>query len=143
MKKRVILMKEILKKVRFLPQALLCLFSSTFEWKVKTMKNLLNNTYFHTIAFSEALYFALPLRQINWTPEVFNGVGIFTSIFWPRSDGLKLLFKTHLTSIFVRPTSLTRGITLNGKFISLVVRYLKEIYNNVREHYYSLKMLDY
>lgn len=81
-------------------------------------------TYFQTIAFSEALYFALPFKQINCTPDVFNGVGIFTSIFCPNKDGLKLLLRTTLTSILVRPTSRTNGITLKGKDMSFVVRYL-------------------
>lgn len=53
-----------------------------------------HSTHFQTIAFSDALYFALPFKQINCTPDVFNGVGIFTSIFCPNNDGLKLDFKT-------------------------------------------------
>lgn len=77
------------------------------------------------MAFSDALYFAFPFRQINWTPDVFKGVGIFTSIFCPSNDGLKFDFKTTFTSILVRPTSRTKGITRKGKEISLVVRYLK------------------
>jgi hypothetical protein len=56
---------------------------------------------------------------------VFKGVGIFTSIFCPSNDGLKFDFKTTFTSILVRPTSRTKGITRKGKEISLVVRYLK------------------
>jgi hypothetical protein len=28
--------------------------------------------------------------QISWTPLVFGGVGMRTSIFWANSDGLKL-----------------------------------------------------
>lgn len=85
----------------------------------------IKSTHFQTIAFSDALYLAFPFKQINCTPEVFNGVGILTSIFWPRRDVLKLLFSTTLTSIFVRPTSRTKGMTLNGSDISFVVRYLK------------------
>jgi len=81
--------------------------------------------YFQTMAFSDALYLAFPFRQINWTPDVFKGVGIFTSIFCPSNDGLKFDFKTTFTSILVRPTSRTNGITRKGKDISLVVRYLK------------------
>ena len=80
---------------------------------------------FHTIAFSDALYFALPLRHISCTPAVFKGVGTRTSIFWPRSDGLKFDFRTTFTSILVRPTSRTRGITRKGSDISFVVRYLQ------------------
>lgn len=95
------------------------------------------------MAFSDALYLAFPFKQINWTPDVLSGVGIFTSIFWPNSDGLKFDFNTTcvrlthrqtvrwmvirkrltLTSILVRPTSRTNGITRNGNDISLVVRY--------------------
>lgn len=63
---------------------------------------------------------------MSWTPDVFNGVGIFTSIFCPSKEGLKLLFRTTFTSIFVRPTSLTSGITRKGSEISLVVRYLNK-----------------
>lgn len=62
--------------------------SKSIEFTVKI------STYFQTIAFSDALYFAFPFKQINCTPDVFNGVGIFTSIFCPSSDGLKLDFKT-------------------------------------------------
>lgn len=58
-------------------------------------------TYFQTIAFSEALYFALPFKQINCTPDVFRGVGIFTSIFWPSNDGLKFdLSTTYREKVF-------------------------------------------
>lgn len=76
------------------------------------------------MAFSEALYLAFPFKQISCTPEVFSGVGILTSIFCPNRDDLKLLFKTTLTSILVRPTSLTSGITRKGRDMSFVVRYL-------------------
>lgn len=48
-----------------------------------------------------------------------------TSIFCPKMEGLKLDFRTTLTSILVLPTSRTKGITRNGKLISLVVRYLE------------------
>lgn len=85
------------------------------------------STYFQTMAFSEALYLAFPFRQINWTPDVFSGVGILTSIFCPSSDGLKFDFRTTFTSILVRPTSRTNGITRKGNEMSLVVRYLKLI----------------
>lgn len=37
-----------------------------------------HNTYFHTIAFSLALYLARPFIQITCTPLVFNGVGMRT-----------------------------------------------------------------
>lgn len=74
------------------------------------------------MAFSAALYLALPFKHINWTPDVFNGVGIFTSIFWPSNDGLKFDFSTTLTSILVRPTSRTNGMARNGNEMSLVVR---------------------
>lgn len=47
-----------------------------------------------------------------------------TSIFWARSEGLKLDLMTTLTSSLVRPTSLTRGMTRKGRMMSLVVRYL-------------------
>lgn len=50
--------------------------------------------YFQTMAFSDALYLAFPFKQINCTPDVLSGVGIFTSIFWPSSDGLKFDFST-------------------------------------------------
>ena len=82
---------------------------------------------FQTIAFSEDLYFALPFMQINWTPDVFKGVGMRTSIFWANKEGLKFDLITTFTSNFVRPTSLTSGMTRNGKDMSLVVRYLKII----------------
>lgn len=82
-------------------------------------------TYFHTMAFSEALYLALPFMHISWTPEVLSGVGIRTSIFWAKRDALKLDFITTLTSSFVLPTSRTKGITLKGREISFVVRYLR------------------
>ena len=85
-----------------------------------------DNTYFHTIAFSDALYFAFPFKQINCTPDVFKGVGIFTSIFCPNNEGLKFDFRTTFTSILVRPTSRTNGITRKGREMSFVVRYLKD-----------------
>lgn len=47
-----------------------------------------------------------------------------TSIFCPNKDGLKFDLRTTLTSILVRPTSRTSGITRNGREISFVVRYL-------------------
>ncbi|KYN42264.1 hypothetical protein ALC56_03402 [Trachymyrmex septentrionalis] len=75
---------------------------------------------FQTIAFSDALYFALPFKHISCTPAVFNGVGTRTSIFCPSNEGLKFDFKTALTSIFVRPTSRTNGITRKGNDISFV-----------------------
>lgn len=49
-----------------------------------------------------------------------------TSIFWASNDGLKLDLMTTLTSSLVRPTSLTRGMTRNGRMMSLVVRYLPQ-----------------
>lgn len=48
-----------------------------------------------------------------------------TSIFWASSEDLKLDLMTTLTSSLVRPTSLTRGMTLKGRMMSLVVRYLR------------------
>lgn len=62
-------------KLNFIDYNLVSLF-----WNAR-LRFVMINTYFQTIAFSEALYFALPFRQINCTPDVFNGVGIFTSIF--------------------------------------------------------------
>lgn len=47
-----------------------------------------------------------------------------TSIFCPNIDCLKLDLITTFTSILDLPTSLTKGMTLNGKLMSLVVRYL-------------------
>lgn len=88
-------------------------------------RQIIKLTHFQTMAFSDALYLAFPFKQINWTPDVFKGVGIFTSIFCPSNDGLKFDFKTTFTSILVRPTSRTNGITRKGKEISFVVRYLK------------------
>lgn len=76
------------------------------------------------MAFSDALYLALPFMHKSWTPEVFNGVGMRISIFCANKDGLKLDLTTTLTSIFVRPTSRTSGITRKGNDMSLVVRYL-------------------
>ena len=46
---------------------------------------------FHTIAFSLALYFALPFMQINWTPLVFSGVGILFHTTLRSTDQLKIL----------------------------------------------------
>lgn len=43
-----------------------------------SQQNIVLNTYFHTIAFSDALYLAFPFMQISWTPDVFRGVGIRT-----------------------------------------------------------------
>lgn len=77
------------------------------------------------MAFSDALYLALPFMHSSWTPEVFSGVGMRISIFWASSDGLKLDLTTTLTSIFVRPTSRTSGITRKGNEMSFVVRYLR------------------
>jgi hypothetical protein len=54
-----------------------------------------------------------------------RGVGMRISIFCARSEGLKLDLTTTLTSIFVRPTSRTNGITRKGNEMSLVVRYLQ------------------
>ncbi len=83
-------------------------------------------THFHTIAFSPALYLALPFMQINCTPLVFGGVGMRTSIFCASSDGLKFDFTTTFTSILLRDVSRTSGITRNGSWMSFVVRYLKQ-----------------
>lgn len=55
---------------------------------------------------------------------VFISFWILTSIFCASSEGLKLDLMTTFTSSLVRPTSLTRGITRNGRMMSLVVRYL-------------------
>jgi hypothetical protein len=38
----------------------------------------IEHTYFQTMAFSLALYLALPFMQITCTPLVFNGVGMRT-----------------------------------------------------------------
>ena len=79
---------------------------------------------FHTMAFSLALYLALPFMQISCTPLVLRGVGILISSFWASRLGLKLDLTTTLTSSLDLPTSLTRGITRKGREMSLVVRYL-------------------
>ena len=74
----------------------------------------------------------------------------FTSIFWPKIDCLKFDLITTLTSMRDLPTSLTNGMTLNGKLISFVVRYLrgehtrnkligKEVTRSEREHVVDLK----
>lgn len=55
---------------------------------------------------------------------VFISFWTLTSIFCASSEGLKLDLMTTFTSSLVRPTSLTRGITRNGRMMSLVVRYL-------------------
>ena len=47
-------------------------------------------TYFQTMAFSDALYLALPFMQMSCTPDVLSGVGMRTSIFCASSDGLQL-----------------------------------------------------
>ncbi len=59
-----------------------------------------------------------------------RGVGILTSIFCAKSDGLKFDLMTTLTSSLVRPTSRTRGMTRKGREMSLVVRYLKFVTMN-------------
>lgn len=41
-------------------------------------------TYFHTMAFSLALYFAFPFMQMTCTPLVLRGVGIRT---WKAEHG--------------------------------------------------------
>lgn len=51
---------------------------------------------------------------------------LITSTFWASNEGLKFDLTTTFTSIFCRPTSRTRGITRNGRLMSLVVRYLEE-----------------
>ena len=74
----------------------------------------------------------------------------FTSIFWPKIDCLKFDLITTLTSMRDLPTSLTNGMTLNGKLISFVVRYLrgentrnkligKEVTRTERGHVVDLK----
>ena len=60
---------------------------------------------------------------------------VHTSIFCPNTDGLKLDFRTTLTSILDRPTSRTNGMTLNGKLMSLVVRYLTRARKGMSEQY--------
>lgn len=74
------------------------------------------DTYFQTMAFSDALYFALPFRQINCTPDVFSGVGIFTSIFWPNNDGLKFDLSTTLkNNCEIKKTLLIFAVQANTK----------------------------
>lgn len=63
------------------------------------------------------------LLLMSWM-IVFISFWILTSIFCASSEGLKLDLMTTFTSSLVRPTSLTRGITRNGRMMSLVVRYL-------------------
>lgn len=62
--------------------------------------------------------------HMSWTPQVFGGVGILTSIFCPISVDLKFDLTITLTSILPFPVSLTSGMTRKGRLISLVVRYL-------------------
>ena len=64
------------------------------------------------------------LAHSNCTAAVFFGVGIRTSIFWPRRLGLKLDFRTILISSFCLPISRTKGITRKGKEISWIIRIL-------------------
>lgn len=61
------------------------------------------------------------LLLMSW---MFVSFWTLTSIFCASSEGLKLDLMTTFTSSLVRPTSLTRGITRNGRMMSLVVRYL-------------------
>lgn len=63
------------------------------------------------------------LLLMSWM-IVFISFWTLTSIFCASSEGLKLDLMTTFTSSLVRPTSLTRGITRNGRMMSLVVRYL-------------------
>lgn len=87
-----------------------------------------NNTHFQTIAFSDALYFAFPFIQINCTPDVLRGVGIFTSIFWPSKDGLKFdLSTTWRVKVFFLKLKLEFKVIIlfeyknrNGKYIFFV-----------------------
>lgn len=57
--------------------------------------NLTTKTYFQTMAFSLALYFAFPFIQITWTPLVFNGVGI-------RTCGKELLFQEYNKKAYIQ-----------------------------------------
>ncbi len=66
---------------------------------------------------------------MSCTPDVFNGVGILTSIFCANKEALKLDLMTTLTSNLVLPTSLTSGMTLKGREMSLVVRYRMSSYS--------------
>lgn len=43
-----------------------------------TVIEMVDITHFHTMAFSLALYLALPFMQITWTPLVLSGVGMRT-----------------------------------------------------------------
>lgn len=121
--------------VSFIPAILLILSDercNKFRNFFAKEETYVENTHFQTIALSDALYLAFPLRQSNCTPAVFRGVGIRTSIFCPNNDGLNMDFSTAFTSIRVRPTSRTNGIIRKGSEISLVVRYLSEKTENVK-----------
>lgn len=48
------------------------------HWTLYCRWCLSSVTYFQTMAFSLALYFAFPFIQMSWTPLVFRGVGIRT-----------------------------------------------------------------
>lgn len=66
--------------------------------------------------------------HISWTPQVFGGVGILTSIFCPIRVDLKFDLTMTFTSILPLPVSLTSGMTLNGRLMSLVVLYFINFY---------------
>lgn len=57
-------------------------------------RNVKMLTYFHTMAFSLALYLAFPFIQITCTPLVFRGVGMRTcSKQSPHTSSDKLFYK--------------------------------------------------
>lgn len=77
-----------------------------------------------TIAFLVASYFALPLVTLIVAFAVLSGTGTSTTtpsanILGPKSD-----LTATLASRRVRPSSLITGITLNGRLMPSVLRYL-------------------
>uniref|UniRef100_A0A336LI14 CSON011485 protein n=1 Tax=Culicoides sonorensis TaxID=179676 RepID=A0A336LI14_CULSO len=75
----------------------------------------------HLAVFSNILGVVLFLLVVAYHYVTANSLGRTMGV--NSKDGLKLDLRTILTSILVRPTSRTRGITRKGSEISFVVRY--------------------
>ena len=72
------------------------------------LRMTVRKTYFQTMAFSLALYLALPFMQITWTPLVLRGVGMRTWVVrtWKKTfssvDPFPI-YKHSFISLWVRP----------------------------------------
>lgn len=73
---------------------------------------------YHMTHMIQIKRFLNTLAQRSCTAAVFFGVGMRTSIFCPKRDGLKLDLRTILISSFCRLISRTKGITRNGREMS-------------------------